>query len=197
MYCLWCVELRVTKHHFMVAKACHGDMVRGRWKIWSRSSLVWKDLLVGTELILKNTMSTLVAGSATCESQTRDAERRLPMSGRTPERSLNLMGSVNLVLEMITDSVRVKRFTNNLEQELLDDLVSANMYAPGTYSCLLEDIYVRSLLLPPGSSFDTELARCSGPVMRRRSSYLWKLNSCRNILWKSKRINLSLWNFTD
>jgi hypothetical protein len=44
----------------------------------------------------------------------------------------------------------------------------------------IEDIYGHSLLLPPGNSFDTELARCSGPVMRRRSSYLWKLNSCRN-----------------
>ncbi len=36
----------------------------------------------------------------------------------------------------------------------------------------------------------SKLVRYSGPmVMRRRSSYLWKLNSCRNLLWKSKRIN--------
>ena len=39
----------------------------------------------------------------------------------------------------------------NLEKELLDELASANMYAPGTYSCLLEDIYIRSLLLPLGN----------------------------------------------
>ncbi len=92
-------------------------------------------------------------------------------------------------LRISLNSVRVSQFTSKLEQEILDDLVSANMYASGTYSCLLEDIYVRSLLLPPASSFDTELVRCSGPIMRRRSSYLWKLNSCRNMLWKSKRIN--------
>jgi hypothetical protein len=54
----------------------------------------------------------------------------------------------------------------------------------------IEDIYVRSLLLPPGNNFDTELAMCSGPVMRMRSSYLWKLNSYRNMLWKSKKDQL-------
>jgi hypothetical protein len=39
----------------------------------------------------------------------------------------------------------------NLEEELLDELASANMYVPGTYSCLFEDIYVRSLLPPLGN----------------------------------------------
>ncbi len=49
-----------------------------------------------------------------------------------------------MFLRLSLNSVRVRRFTNNLEQDLLDDLVSANMYASGTYSGLLEDIYVRS-----------------------------------------------------
>ncbi len=82
-------------------------------------------------------------------------------------------------LRISLNSVRVSQFTKNLEQELLDDLVSGNMYALGTYSCFLEDIYVRSLLLPLGNNFVTsslwvllcskfflfhsELARCSGP----------------------------------
>ena len=39
----------------------------------------------------------------------------------------------------------------NLEKELLDELVSANMYEPGTYSCWFEDIYIRSVLLPLGN----------------------------------------------
>ncbi len=39
----------------------------------------------------------------------------------------------------------------NLEKELLDQLASANMYESGTYSYLLEDIYIRSLLLPLGN----------------------------------------------
>ncbi len=39
----------------------------------------------------------------------------------------------------------------NLEKELLDELTSANMYVSGTYSCLLEDIYIHSLLLPLGN----------------------------------------------
>jgi hypothetical protein len=114
-------------------------------------------------------------------------------------------------LRISLNRVRVRQFTNNLEQELLDDLVSVNVYAPGTYSCLFEDFYVHSLLLPLGNKLrdlktvgttllkilplrTREVIRTLGPdlllmVMRRRSSYLWKLNSCTNMLWKSKRIN--------
>jgi hypothetical protein len=40
------------------------------------------DILADSLSDLKNTMSTLVAGSAARESQTRDVEKRLPMSGR-------------------------------------------------------------------------------------------------------------------
>jgi hypothetical protein len=39
----------------------------------------------------------------------------------------------------------------NLEKEIQDELASANMYVSGTYSCLLEDIYIHSLLLPLGN----------------------------------------------
>ena len=39
----------------------------------------------------------------------------------------------------------------NLEKELLDEFVSASMYTSGTYSCLLEDNYIRSLLPPLGN----------------------------------------------
>jgi hypothetical protein len=118
------------------------------------------------------------------------------------------------LLRISLNSVRVRQFTNNLEQELLDDLVSTNMYAPGTYSSLLEDIYVRSLLLPLANKLrdlkvvGTTLMKIlplplrtlevfRTLVMTRRSSYLWKLNSCRNRLWKLKGINYSLWYFTD
>jgi hypothetical protein len=45
------------------------------------------DILADSLSDLKNAMSTLVAGSATCESQTRDAERRLSMSGRKSDSS--------------------------------------------------------------------------------------------------------------
>ncbi len=51
-------------------------------------------------------------------------------------------------LRISLNRVRVRQFTSNLEQDLLDDLVSANMYVSGAYSCLLEDIYVHSLPLP-------------------------------------------------
>jgi hypothetical protein len=45
------------------------------------------DILADSLSDLKNTMSTLVAGSAARESQTRDAEKRLPMSGRKSDAS--------------------------------------------------------------------------------------------------------------
>jgi hypothetical protein len=37
-------------------------------------------------------------------------------------------------LRISLNSVRVRQCTNNLEQEVLDDLVSVNMYVSGTYS---------------------------------------------------------------
>ncbi len=45
------------------------------------------DILADSLSDLKNTMSTLVAGSTACESQERDAERRLPMSDRKSDVS--------------------------------------------------------------------------------------------------------------
>jgi hypothetical protein len=45
------------------------------------------DILADSLSDLKNTMSTLVAGSTARESQTRDAEKRLPMGDRKSDAS--------------------------------------------------------------------------------------------------------------
>ncbi len=51
-----CIDSRMGRIHVCLM-CCLPVKIRGlvgsyRWKIWSRSSLVLKDLLVGTELIL-------------------------------------------------------------------------------------------------------------------------------------------------
>ncbi len=74
-------------------------------------------------------------------------------------------------LRISLNNVRMRQFTNNLDQELLDDLVSPNMYAPGTYSCLLVMWWVSVWF------------RCDGNHLIKRSTWRCRISESPDNPW--------------